>query len=182
MSRYINLPTTLDIKTRRERPATLEGVVKMSAEGQAIIPVAGDCMEAVGIEDGGYIAVDFTHYPRPPRAEGGKHVRGDPCLCYASAPTEEGKAPPAVMCKEYCGVWMGEMVGTRYDNWKGGEYRMDCAFPAGAILGVVFAAWSKGGRLKWRHDPAGFPTELPGAPAITGGNVAVESVRKVARA
>ncbi len=179
MSRYINLPTTLDIKTRRERPATLEGVVKMSAEGQAIIPVAGDCMEAVGIEDGGYIAVDFTHYPRPPRTEEGKHVRGDPCLCYASAPG--GEHPPAVMCKEYCGVWMGPMVGTRYDNWKGGDYRMDCAFPATAILGVIFAAWGRDGRLKWRHNPAGFPTEPPGAPTITGANVVVESARKVRR-
>lgn len=177
MTRYIKkLPTAIDPERACALPCGLSGIARAAADGQAIFPIVGDCMEAAGIEDGGYIAVDFTHYPRPPRTEDGRHVHGDPCLCYAAPP---GTDAPAVMCKEYCGVWMGQMVGTRYDHWKGGEYRMDCAFTAEAILGVVFASWGRDDLLKWHRDPEAFPTEMPKGCTVRGGNVAVESARKV---
>lgn len=179
MSQYIKIPTVIDPGCVQALPSGLSGIVRAAADGRGIFPIVGECMEAAGIEDGGFIAVDFTRSPRPPRTEGGRHIHGDPCLCYASAPMGEGKAPPAVMCKEYCGRWMGRMVGTRYDTWKGGEYRMDCAFPADAILGVVFAAWGRDGRLKWRNAPSCYPTELQEACTIKGGNVAVETARKI---
>lgn len=46
-----------------------------------ILPVAGDCMEAAGIENGGWVAVDFTHMPRPPKYGDGGYQ--DACLCLA---------------------------------------------------------------------------------------------------
>lgn len=140
----------------------LERIVRAAAQSSCItMPVIGDCMERAGIEDGGMIAVDFTHYPRPPHRENGKYISGDPCLCYASPPSADGeKAPPVIMCKAYAGYMAGQMVGTRYDNWKGGNYRMDCCFPAIAILGVVYAAWGQDGKLKWSHNPAEFPQDL----------------------
>lgn len=156
--------------------ATLESIMRAAVDGQIILPIVGDCMERAGIEDGGFIAVDFTRCPRPQREEDGVHVHGYPCLCYARAP---GADKGIVMCKEYCGIWMGQMVGTRYDNWKGGDYRMDCAFPADAILGVVFAAWGSDGMLNWQHDPADYPTELPGSCTVKGGNAVVGSARKI---
>lgn len=44
---------------------TLEQVEKaIKHSDRAIIPVVGDCMEAAGIMDGGWVAVDFTHHRR----------------------------------------------------------------------------------------------------------------------
>lgn len=127
--------------------------------------VAGDCMEAAGIEDGGKILVDFTHMPRPPKY--GPNKRLDPCLCLATWP---GYDYPSLMIKQYLGRMAGRyMVSTQYDRWKGGEYRMDVALIAEEIYGVVIASYGRDGRLIWERDPEEFPAALSDAPAITGG-------------
>lgn len=126
--------------------------------------VAGDCMEAAGIEDGGEILVDFTHMPRPPKY--GPNKRLDPCLCLATDPTD-GRAK--LMVKQYLGRMAGRyMVSTQYDRWKGGECRMDMALIAEEIYGVVIASYGRDGRLIWERDPEEFPAALSGTPAITG--------------
>ncbi len=128
-------------------------------------------MEGRNIMDGGWVAVDFTHYPRPGRREGEKCISGDPCMCYASFPGKDGKHyPPAIMCKEYDGVWMGHMVGTRY-KWSGDKGRMNCSFSAIAILGVVYASWGPNGELLWETDPNTYPTKLPTRVTVKGGNI-----------
>lgn len=159
----------------KSKVITLQEVIQAAVkDGGAIIPIVGDCMEGCNIMDGGWVAVDFTHYPRPGRTEDGKYIPGDPCMCYASFPgkANEPHHPPAVMCKQYDGVWIGHMVGTQYANqWAGGKYRMNCGFPAIAILGVVFASWDPDGSLLWETDPETYPTELPSQVTVKGGNI-----------
>ena len=138
---------------------------------RAIIPIIGDCMEGAGIMDGGRVAVDFTHYPRPGRRENGKYIPGDPCVCYAAPTTSER---PFVMCKQYDGVWLGHMVGTCYKQKPGEPYRMNGGFTAHAILGVVYASWGPDGELLWETDPESYPTELPTKTTVKGGNIKVE--------
>ena len=149
---------------------TLEQVEKaIKHSDRAIIPVVGDCMEAAGIMDGGWVAVDFTHFPAPPRyrSRGGDGSE-DACLCYAVYP---GKSRPAVMCKAYAGVWGSwQMVGTRYDLSKG-KHPYNCGMPAERIFGVVFASWDADGRLLWQRDPDSLPEQLGTAPTIHGGNL-----------
>lgn len=152
----------------RRPPATEAEVRAMRAEGsQVIVPIVGDCMERSGIEDGGWVAVDFAHMPRVPKYGKDGHV--DPCLCLA-APM--GQSKPGVMVKAYSGKWgQSHMVSTRYDNWKGGDYRMDMGLVAHEIFGVVFASWGRDGALKWEKDPAEFPERLDEAASIRGVNM-----------
>lgn len=144
-------------------------------------------MEGAGVEDGGRVAVDFTHYPRPGRQEDGKYVGGDPCICYASFPSRNIDGPdnpPIIMCKQYDGFWAGHMVGTKYKRWEGGKFKMDCSFPAIAILGVIYASWGRDGKLKWEADPNAYPTELPQRCTIEGENTVPKeamSIHTVAR-
>lgn len=154
---------------------TLQEVFQGAARnGRGIIPITGDCMEAVGIMDGGKVAVDFTHCPRPGRMEDGKWVHGDPCICYASAPAGDLDAPdnpPAILCKEYLGLTMfGQMVGTRY-ILPHKEHTMNGGFSAIAILGVVYASWGPDGTLMWETDPEMYPTTLPCRNTIKGANI-----------
>lgn len=163
------------------RFVTLQDMIQATAqEGKAIVPIAGDCMEGMDIMDGGCVAVDFTHYPRPGRKENGKYIDGDPCICYASPPArgdDEPERPPIIMCKQYTGVWIGHMVGTRYKQ-REGEWRMNAGFTAVAILGVVYASWGPDGKLLWEVDPNLFPTELPNKITVKGGNIDVDSAWK----
>lgn len=158
---------------------SLEEVFQAAMQSrQAVIPVKGDCMEGRDIMDGGQIAVDFTRRPRPGRRENGKFIPGDPCLCYASFPSSDPDSPrnpPVVMCKQYNGVWIGHMVGTKYKQHPG-EWRMDCGFPALAILGVVYASWDRDGKLLWKTDPDTYPTDLPDRCTFRSGNINLESV------
>lgn len=142
-------------------------------DGRAIIQIAGDCMEGVDIMDGGRVAVDFRHLPRPGRHENGKYIPGDPCICYAAPTTSER---PFVMCKMYDGVWFGNMVSTRYRQKPGEPYRMNGGFTAHAILGVVYASWGPDGELLWETDPETYPTELPTKTTVKDGNIKVEGV------
>ncbi len=157
---------------------TLQQMIRAAShEGKAIVPISGVCMEGVDIMDGGKVAVDFTHYPRPYREENGKYIDGDPCICYASPPAredDEPERPPIIMCKQYIGVWIGHMVGTRY-KWSGSKGRMNCGFTAIAILGVVFASWGPDGKLLWETDPEMYPTELPSKITVKGGNIDEEA-------
>ncbi len=163
--------------TAQRRLATLQECVQAAAQqGRAVIPVSGDCMEGRDIMDGGWVAVDFTHYPRPCRTVDGEHIPGDPCMCYAEFPSniDEPKTPPAIMCKEYTGLWIGHMVATRYKQI-GGKLRMNAGFSAIAILGVVYASWGPDGNLLWETDPDAYPTELPSRITVEGGNINVTS-------
>lgn len=134
---------------------------------QAVFPVVGDCMERAGIENGGWVAVDFSHMPRAPKH--GKDGYIDACLCLAVWPETRS---PTVMVKAYSGRWGAQhMVSTRYDNWKDGDYRMDVGLFAEEIYGVIFACWDRNGKMKWHCDPAHFPTKLPLTSAVHGGDV-----------
>lgn len=149
---------------------TLEQVETiMEHNERAILPVSGDCLEAAKIMDGGWVAVDFTRFPAPPRYKSrGGDGSEDICMCYAVYP---GQRRPAVMCKAYNGVWgTWQMVGTRYDLSKG-QHRMNCGMEAQKIFGVIFASWDADGQLLWQRDPASFPEQLGTAPTIHGGNI-----------
>jgi len=151
---------------------TLEEVeAAMKAAPQAIIPVRGDCLEGAGVLDGGWVAVDFTRFPAPPRfkSKGGDGSE-DLCLCYAVFP---GTRTPAVMGKAYVGVWgTWQMVGTRYKSvGKGSKHRMNCGMMAERIFGVIFASWAPDGTPLWERDPDTFPDKLGITPTIHGSNV-----------
>lgn len=149
---------------------TIEQVEEIMEHNQrAIIRVSGDCLEAVRVVDGGWVAVDFTRFPAPPRhrSKGGDGSK-DICLCYAVFP---GQIAPAVMIKAYDGVWgTWQMVGTRYDLTRGGN-RMDYGMEAKKIFGVAYASWNADGKLLWQRDPHSFPKQLGTTPTIHSENI-----------
>lgn len=149
---------------------TLEQVeVIMEHNPQAILPISGDCLEAVQVMNGGWVCIDFTRRPAPPRYKSkGGDGSSDLCLCYATYPGQSG---PTIMAKEYLGVWgPWQMVGTRYDLTKG-RHPYNCCMQAEEIFGVVLASWDPSGRLLWKRDPEGFPEELGTLPTIHGSNI-----------
>ena len=148
-------------------PEEVEAI--MSQTTQAILPVTGDCLEAAGVVNGGWVAVDFTHCPEPPRYKSkGGDGSSDLCLCYAMFP---GTRTPTVMCKRYTGVWGSwQMVGTCY-NLKKGKHAMNCGMRAEKIYGVIFASWDREGRLLWERDPGTFLDKLGATPTIHGDNI-----------
>ena len=132
--------------------------------GQAIIPVNGDCLEAAGVVGGGFVAVDYEHFPASPRCrgEGGDRI-SDICLCSVAG-------NDAAMLKEYTGLHEAvHIVGTRYAGLR--LPKMNAAYCAVKIYGIAYASWNRDGKLLWKRDPSSFPTELPQEPTITGGNV-----------
>ena len=157
-----------DFPQIRENVMTPEQLeVIMERDDQAIIPVAGDCMEMAGIEDGGWVAVDFTHMPRTPKY--GDDGYQDACLCLAVWP---GMKQSSVMVKAYCGKWGPvHTVCTKYDNSNGGDFRMNVGLFADRIFGVIFATWGRDGHLKWQLDTEAFPSDLPEASTIRGENM-----------
>ena len=130
------VPDSITPRPIKPGVATVETIEAIMADGPcAILPVAGDCLEGVDVVDGGWVAVDFTRRPAPPRYRSkGGDGSSDLCLCYATFPGAPG---PMVMYKEYQGVWgPWQMVGTRYKSmweaapqlWHGGKayLRRDC--------------------------------------------------------
>lgn len=168
MSSYI-IPGRIRPKPIRPGLTNLEDIETIIAEVPcAILPVSGDCLEAVDVVDGGWVAVDFTRRPAPPRYRSkGGDGSSDLCLCYATFPGAPG---PAVMYKEYQGVWgPWQMVGTRYKSmWEGGKLRLNCGMVAKRIFGVIVASYDQDGRLLWQRNPEEFPEELGTAPTIHG--------------
>ena len=67
MSSYI-IPGRIRPKPIRPGLTNLEDIEAIIAEVPcAILPVSGDCLAAVDVVDGGWVAVDFTRRPAPPR-------------------------------------------------------------------------------------------------------------------
>ena len=143
---------------------TLEQVETiMEHNERTILPVSGDCLEGAQVMDGGWVAVDFTRFPAPP-----KNGKEDLCMCYAVYP---GQRAPSVMCKTYSGVWgTWQMVGTKFDLSKG-KHPYNCGMEAKRIFGAVYASWDADGHLLWRRDPSSFPDHLGTMPTIAGSNV-----------
>ena len=148
-----------------QTPASLEAVEEaMRASGHIIIHLLGACLEGAGVQDGGFVAVDFTRRPSPPRYKNrGGDGSQDICLCYARFP---GSSAPSVMCKVYEGRWgPWQIVGTRH---KTGSQKPNVGMTAEKIFGVVFAAWDRDGRLLWQRDPDEFPDQLGAQQTICG--------------
>lgn len=140
---------------------------------QAIVPVSGDCMEDVGIMDGGKVLLDFTRRPAPPRykSKGGDGT-ADFCACYAIPP---GGNVPLVMIKQYTGMWgTWHMVGTRYNTQK--RKRLNWGVRALHIFGVVLASWDKDGTLLWERERDSFPDSLS-EDAAWGGTITPRTVQ-----
>lgn len=158
MSSYI-IPDSITPRSIKPGVVTVETIEAIMADGPcAILPVSGDCLAAV----------DFTRRPAPPRyTSKGGDGSSDLCLCYATFPGAPG---PAVMYKEYQGVWgPWQMVGTRYKSmWEGGKLRLNCGMVAKRIFGVIVASYDQDGRLLWQRNPEEFPEELGTAPTIHG--------------
>ena len=160
---------TIQLPAPRKAGLTLKDVEAIMAETtQAVFPVLGDCLEGVGVVDGGWVAIDFTRRPAPPRYKSrGGDGSVDLCLCYATFPGAPG---PAVMYKAYDGVWgPWQMVGTRYKSmWHGDKLRLNCGMVAKRIFGVILASWDRNHNLLWERSPESFPVELSTAPTIRG--------------
>lgn len=177
MNSYV-IPDHVEPKPIRPGVTTLEDIEAVIAESQcAILPVSGDCLEGVDVVDGGWVLVDFTRFPAPPRYKSkGGGGSSDLCLCYATFP---GASDPAVMCKEYCGVWgPWQMVGTRYKSmWEGDKLRLNCGMEAKRIFGVIVASYDPEGNLLWRREPEEFPEKLNATPTIHGDVEPCQGVR-----
>ncbi|MCM1237370.1 MAG: hypothetical protein NC489_45470 [Ruminococcus flavefaciens] len=147
----------------KRRPLTLGEIETiMWRDRQFVLPVVGDCMERAGIVDGGWVAVDTTRFPAPPR-----NGSEDACLCYATFP---GQYRPMVMVKSYIGLWgPWHTVTTRYRMSE--EHPYDIGMMADAIFGVIYASWDADGRILWQRDPSTFPDGLGSTPTIRGINV-----------
>lgn len=156
--------TNLIVTERKSGLATLQEIIDLQKKAtRAIVPVVGDCMEGLNIPNGGFVAVDFTRFPRPQR-KGAKIT--DACLCYGTFP---GQQTPSVMIKMYLGVWGTEQnVGTMYGQKPGEPFRWNCGFFADAVFGVAFASWDADGNLLWETDPDTYPDHLQTAPTIHG--------------
>lgn len=158
-------------RTAPQAPDLLDGLVTAAAQAPArgLFKISGDCMEGVGIVDGGTVVIDFTRRPAPPRYKGkGWDGSCDCCLCYA---LPWGQGVPVLTVRQYVGRWgPWHMVGTRYDL---GTYpdRLNSSFPAAAVLGVVLISYDRDGATIWERDPASFPEALPTAPTISGENI-----------
>lgn len=168
MSSYI-IPDRIKPKPIQPSLTTLEDIEAIIAEGPcAILQVSGDCLEGVDVVDGGWVLVDFTRFPAPPRHKSkGDYGSSDLCFCYATFPGAPG---PAVMYKEYQGVWgHWQMVGTRYKSmWEGDKLRLNCGMVAKRIFGVIVASYDRDGSLLWQRSPEEFPEKLGTASTIHG--------------
>ena len=87
MSSYI-IPDSITPRPIKPGRATVETIEAIMADRPcALLPVAGDCLEGVDVVDGGWVAVDFTRRPAPPRYRSkGGDGSSDLCLCYATFP------------------------------------------------------------------------------------------------
>lgn len=143
--------------------------VIMETNLQVILLVSGDCLEGAQVMDGGWVCIDFTRRPAPPRHKSkGGDGSFDLCLCYAVFP---GQRCPAMMLKRYDGVWgPWQMLSTCYDLKKG-NHPYNCGMHAEEIFGVVIASWGPDGHLLWKRDPKSFPEELGTTPTIHGNNI-----------
>ena len=86
------VPDSITPRPIKPGVATVETIEAIMADGPcAILPVAGDCLEGVDVVDGGWVAVDFTRRPAPPRYRSkGGDGSSDLCLCYATFPGAPG--------------------------------------------------------------------------------------------
>lgn len=141
----------------------------MEHNPRAIFSVSGDCLEGARVLGSGWVCIDFTRRPAPPRYKSrGGDGSFDLCSCYAVFP---GQKRPAMMLKRYDGVWSRwQMVSTCYDLTKG-KHPYNCGMRALKIFGVVIASWGPSGRLLWKRDPESFPEKLGTVPTIHGGNI-----------
>lgn len=158
------------------RPKPVHGIITrkqvetiMEHNHRAIFSVSGDCLEGAQVFERGWVCVDFTLRPAPPRYKSkGGDGSTDLCMCWA---VFYGQKRPSMMLKEYHGVWgPWQMVSTRYDLTKG-KHPFNYEFEAKEIFGVVIASWDPSGRLLWKRAPESFPTELGTVPTIHGGNI-----------
>lgn len=153
----------------RNRIMTVEQIETiMEHNEQIIIPVFGNCLEEARVMDGGWVAIDFTRFPAPPRYRSrGGNGTSDLCAC-GFIPLDQ--RTPTVMLKEYQGVWgKWQMVGTRYDL-SNGTHPYNSAWQATKIFGVIYASWDADGKLLWQRDPQSFPEQLGTTPTIGVGN------------
>lgn len=136
---------------------------------QVFIPVSGNCMERAGIEDGGYILVDFTRYPRPPRHKSkGGDGSFDCCLCRLMQRSEEG----AVGVKAYDGKWgTVHCVSTRHTEEGNPHPPFQAGLFAEKVYGAVIASYGRDGGLLWERDPEEFPRRLDEKPSIFGDGI-----------
>lgn len=87
------IPDSITPRSIKPGVVTVETIEAIMADGPcAILPVAGDCLEGVEVVDGGWVAVDFTRRPAPPRYKSkGGDGSSDLCLCYATFPGAPGR-------------------------------------------------------------------------------------------
>lgn len=159
MSSYI-IPDSITPRSIKPGVVTVETIeaIMDDAGPCAILPVVGDCLEGVDVVGGGWVAVDFTRRPAPPRYRSkGGDGSSDLCLCYATFPGAPG---PMVMYKEYQGVWgPWQMVGTRYKSmWEGGKLRLNCGMVSKRTIPLSLRGHrSNGAGSGGHHDPVPVP-------------------------
>lgn len=141
---------------------SLEAFEKYAATSRyLLIPVTGDCMEDVDINEGDFIAVDLMRKPLPiPKGQ------KDIALVY-------DERLDCVGVKEYwgaCGSF--QWVSTRYPfNNPNKPIRLNSMLRVSHVLGVVFACYDSNERLKWERDISDRPTMLSWEQGIKSGNV-----------
>ena len=143
--------------------------VDSNSSSKAFFCISGNCMEAAGIEEEGYVLVDFTKFPKPPRHKSkGGDGSYDCCLCKLMSHEGEG----SVGVKAYGGKWGAwHSIGTRYTPEGNPHPPFQWGWFADKIYGAVIASYNKHGQLIWQRDPKEFLDRLSEEPSIFGDNV-----------
>jgi len=153
------LPEKVDFdqvpKDRRlVRPQDIDSITS----SEVFFRVSGKCMESAGIEENGYVLVNLTKFPKPPRYKNkGGDGSFDCCLCRLMSCQEEG----SVGVKAYDGKWGSvHCVSTKYTKEHNPHPPFQHALFAKEIYGVVIASYSRDGRLLWKRGPEEFSDHL----------------------
>lgn len=160
---------------RKAHLLTLQEVMTLrETTDRALFSITGECCEMLNIPNGGTVAVDFRHYPKP-----NNH---NACICFGKDPMVSAAR---VGCKEYLGVHgTAHVVSTRYRcvDGAGKLSRMNYCFLADVVLGLVYAAYDKDGAKLWEIDTEEYPTAIGAAASIACNGIGAPQAMRTARA
>ena len=141
---------------KAERLATWDELIAHVETDVFLLPVKGDCLEKLGVMDGGFLLFDRTKMPLPDA--------DDVCLCRAMHGNAGNRS--TVFVKRYDGLWGSwHSVSTCR---AGDGIVIQSGFFVSLIYATACACYAPGGALVWEKNLSGNPSELITKPTIKG--------------